>query len=107
MSVKEDAGNLLGYFYNAYIKGNTIKAEDVLTETNWGGTRADIAIKYLRDIGVIKITLFLGSVNGLQNFYISGLTPTGIDIIEDKSRFKITFGFEINLGLIKFNITKI
>ncbi len=106
MSIKEDAGKLLGYIYNEYIKGNTIKAEDVLNETKWDGTRADIAVKYLRDVGAIKINLFLGNVNGLQNFFISGLTPIGIEMIENKSKFITTFGFEINLAVIKFNVGK-
>lgn len=104
MGIKEDAGNLLGYFYNRYVEGYTIKADELLDETKWDGNRADIAVKYLRDIDAIKITFLLGSTNGLQNFHISGLTPIGINIIEDRSKFKVTFGFEINLGLIKFNI---
>jgi len=106
MGIKEDAGNLLGYIYNEYIKGNTITANDVLQGTEWGGIRADIAVKYLRDIGAIKIDFFLGNLNGLQNFFISGLTPVGIEIIENKSKFKNTFGVELNLAILKFNFSK-
>lgn len=39
----------------------------------------------------------------IANFKIEGLYPQAINIIENKKNFKKNFGFELNLGLIKFN----
>ncbi|MFA5745960.1 MAG: hypothetical protein WCX82_01355 [archaeon] len=103
MTRKKDAGELLHYFYKSSIVDHSISAEDLLKEIRWGSWRLEKAIKYLRDVDAIEITLFKEKIERLQKFVIVGLTKTGIQIIEDKSKFKTTFGFEINLESTKWS----
>jgi len=108
MGIKEDAGELLAYFYNRYTENKSwTNSEDVIEETKWESGKINRAIDYLKDLNLIKITLSIGNTNGVYNFGINGLTPFGIEIVENKSKFKSTFGFEIGIpGLIKFSWKK-
>ncbi len=106
MGIQKDAGEILLFIYEKYLQDETVRPEKLLSETNWDGKRIDRAIKYLKDIGAVDIILSLGNFKGIQNFIIQGLTPIGINIIENQKEFKQTFGFEVNLGLIKFSWSK-
>ena len=105
MGIQKDAGELLGYIYEQYTKTiKPIKAKDIIDETKWEADRINRAILYLRDSEVIKVALPPGNIKGVYNFGIRGLTPQGIDIIENKQKFKSTFGFEIGIpGMIRFS----
>ena len=72
--------------------------ENFKKESKWDEVRIKNAVEYLKDKGLVHINQFLGG-----GFIIFKIYPDGIDIIEDKHKFKNTFGFEINLGLIKFS----
>ena len=48
----------------------------------------------------------MGNQSGLQNFSFIGLTPEGIQTVENKTKFKNTFGILINAGIFKFSWQK-
>ena len=58
---------------------------------------------YLNDLGFLISVGGLGNIEKAQIFYVRRLLPNGINIVEDQPEFKRTFGFEVNLGLIKFS----
>ena len=105
MGVQIDAGELLLYFYDELInKGNsTIGTQDIINTTKWESKRINNAYNYLKDLNIIKARGSIGNINGVLVFFVMGLYPEGINIIENQSIFKNTFGFEVNLGLIKFS----
>jgi len=105
MAVQKDAGELLLFFYNELVnkaKGS-VGTQDVLTETGWDGNRINLAYNYLNDLGLLKGGGGAGTIEKAQIFYVLRLLPNGINIVEDQPEFKRTFGFEVNLGLIKFS----
>lgn len=103
MTIKEDAGEILLFIYQCYIKDESVDESKLLQTTKWEGNRIDRAIKYLKDIGAIDIILLLGNVNGVQNFILKGLTPLGINVIENQPEFKRNFNFTVNLGVISYS----
>ncbi len=108
MGIQQDAGELLAFIYRKYAEGCTsIGPIEVIQETQWHPGRINRAIAYLKDCGLLKIQPFLGNTNGVDNFYIHGLTPAGINIIENEPEFTKTFGFKINLGLVEFSWQKV
>lgn len=96
MGVQKDAGKLLRYIYDRYIieSSLSISPNDVINYTEWVAARIDKAIEYLNDSGFLKIAFIMGTTEGVKTFTIHGVTPSGIDIIENKDKFKTTFGFE-------------
>ena len=107
MGIQKDAGELLAYIYNRYTQDvNWTGRADIENETKWDKGRIDRAIKYLRDLNLISnIIDYLGDhKSSSPGFRIGGLTPQGIDIVEDKQKFKSTFGLEIGIpGVFKFS----
>jgi len=104
MGIQKDAGELLKYIYDKYAKGSLeIATEDVITEIGWTSTRINNAIDYLGDLEVLEIEFYIGNIDGVKNFYIHGLKPKGIDLIENKNKFKTTFGFEVGIPGLKFS----
>ena len=103
MGIQNDAGEILLFIYQCYTKDESVDADKLLQTTKWEGNRIDRAIKYLKDIEAIDIILTLGNINGVQNFILERLTPSGINIVENKSEFKRNFGFTVNLGVISFS----
>ena len=104
MGIQKDAGEILLFFYDCYVNDKgSVNAERLLEETKWDGKRIDRAIKYLKDMGAVDIILTLGNVKGVQHFILKKITPIGINIIENQKEFSRNFGFEVNLGLIKFS----
>ena len=67
------------------------------------GKRVNLAYGYLNDLGLLKGGGGLGNINGAQIFFVMRLLPEGINIIENQPEFKRNFGFEVNLGLLKFS----
>ena len=106
MGIQQDAGEILLFMYQSYTKDESIDAEKLLETTGWDGNRIDRAIKYLKDLSAIQIIHTLGNFKGVQHFIFRSLTPIGINIVENKPEFKRTFGFEIDLKLIKFSWSK-
>lgn len=102
MTRKKDAGELLYYFYKS-LNNHSISSESLLKETKWGSWRLENAIKYLKEIDAINITLFKEKIERLQKFVIVGLTPIGTKIIENKEKFKDIFGFELNITSEKWS----
>lgn len=86
MGIQDDANKLLNYIYKEYVNhGKTIDPTTLLAEfktKGWDGKRIDRAIKYLKNIRAIDITLMLGNQEGVQNFILGGLTPEGIKKVE-------------------------
>jgi len=104
MSIQKDAGELLEYVYERYTKGeNMIKPDGLIKETRWEAHRINNARTYLSDRDLIKIAKQSGNVEGVANYIITGLTPSGIDMIENEKKFKTTFGFEIGPPGLKFS----
>ncbi len=95
MGIQKDSGELLIFAYKNYKKtGDYIYEEDFIKESGWDPIRAHNAMNYLRDTGMLKVE---------AGFAIQRVYPEGIDIIENKEKFKHTFGFAINLGIFKFS----
>ncbi len=93
MGIREDAGKILLFVYKKYINEEYyLNTESIIKGTKLPAKRINSAITYLKDIGAIQITLFFGKTDGVYNFEIDGLTPRGIDIVENKKKFKSIFG---------------
>jgi len=104
MGIQKDAGEILLFMYDKYVNDDReANAEVLLDTTKWEGNRIDRAIKYLKDMGAIDIILTLGNIKGVQHFILKKITPSGINIVENKPEFKRNFGFEVNLALLKFS----
>ena len=105
MGVQKDAGELLLFFYDELVNKNKnqVGTKDVLDSTKWDGNKVNHAYNYLNDMGLLNGSGGLGNINGAQNFFIMRLYPEGINIIENQPEFKRNFGFEVNLGLLKFS----
>lgn len=105
MGVQKDAGELLLFFYDELVnKGKSIvETQDVINATKWDGKRINLAYNYLNDLGILKSYGAIGNINGAQIFFVTRILPEGINIIENQPEFKRTFGFEVNLGLLKFS----
>lgn len=104
MGVKEDAGELLLFFYDELVKNGKsgVGTKDVLDASKWDGRRLNNAYHYLNDLGILKGTGSLGNIQGAHMFWVMRILPTGINIVESQPEFRRNFGFEINLGLVKF-----
>ena len=104
MTIQEDAGKILLFIYDSYISNKAKpNAQILLDETKWDGKRVDRAIKYLKDLGALELIFTAGQIKGLQIFILKKITPMGINIVENQPEFKSNFGFEVNLGLLKFS----
>lgn len=105
MTIQKDAGNLLIFLYDEYIKKSSItKAKEIINNTKWEANRINRAIMYLRDEELVKVEFLIAYIDGVQDFWVEGLTPKGIKVIENKKEFKKNFGFEIGIpGLFKYS----
>ena len=106
MGIQKDAGELLAYIYNRYTQDeNWTRRTDIENESKWNTGRINRAIEYLGELDLIDIMYYLGDhKSSSPGFGIRGLTPQGIDIVEDKQKFKSTFGLEIGIpGVVKFS----
>lgn len=105
MGIREDAGKILLFFYEEYMNDNTwIDTKKTIETTQWESGRINRSIDYLRDLDAIKVNLYMGNTDGVYNFGIRGLTPTGIHMIEEKAEFQRNFGFKIGIpGTFEFN----
>jgi hypothetical protein len=106
MGVKKDAGELLIYFYQELVnnKRQNITPENVLNETKWDANKINHAFRYLKDLGLLKEMGGFGNFNRVDNFIVLGLSPEGINIIENKPKFKRSFSFEIGIpDVFKFS----
>lgn len=106
MSVQKDAGELLLFFYDELIKhGKTlVKTPDVLEATKWDKNRIIVAYTYLKQLSLLKS--FLSRKEGAdlditKNFYVRGLFPKAVNIVENEVKFEKTFGFRANLASLK------
>jgi len=105
MGVQKDAGELLLFFYDELVNNNksSVGTQEVIDITKWESNRINLAYNYLNDMGVLKGGGGIGNIQGVQIFYIMRLHPEGINIVENQPQFKRNFGFEVNLGLLKFS----
>ncbi len=104
MGIIKDSGEILLLIYNDYVdNSNSITPRRLLEITGWDGDRIDRAIKHLRDIGAVEFIFTMGNIKGLQNFIIRGMLPEGIQIVENKEKFKHSFGFEVTIPFAKFS----
>jgi hypothetical protein len=103
MGIKHDAGEVLVYIYHQYENDAEVNVDGLFEQfPEWDSKRIDRALKYLKELNLVKITLMCGNKNGLQNFVFSKLTPEGINAIEDKPEFQRNFNCEVNLLFAKF-----
>ena len=106
MTIQEDSGEILLFIYNSYVNNKAKpNAQTLLDETKWDGKRIDRAIKYLDGIAAIEVIFTADNrmYGGLTRFILKKITPLGINIVENKPEFKRNFGFEVDLGLLKFS----
>lgn len=94
MGIQNDAGKILKIIYQRYIEDERIEPEVLVTRSGLDGREIDKAIKYLKDLGLIDIVHTMGNYEGVQNFVFKKLTPRGINIVENKQKFKETFNLE-------------
>lgn len=109
MAIREDAGELLLFVYKKYIEkyiDELTTFEDFKKESGWNEVRIMNAVEYLKDRELINVNSYYMYPNDGRSFVIYKIYPNGIDIIEDKQKFKDIFGFEINLGMFKFSWTR-
>ncbi len=102
MGIQKDAGEILLFIYQKYIEKHSItlaNIEILNKETGWEKVRIKNAVQYLGHRKLVDISHFAGG----GDFNIYGVYPNGVDIIENKQKFKNTFGFGINFGLINFS----
>jgi len=89
----------LEYIYERYTKGeNMIKPDGLIKETRWEAHRINNARTYLSDRDLIKIAKQSGNVEGVANYIITGLTQSGIDMIENEASRPMTLDDFINTG---------
>ncbi len=110
MTVEQDAGNLLQFFYDELYNKHkrTVDTKDVVDNIKWSDRRRiDTAFNYLKDNGWLIIgQTGAGNFEGVQIFRVTGLSRQGIEQVEDKKKFKATFGFEANVGILKLSLSK-
>ncbi len=105
MGVQKDAGELLLFFYDELINKNKrqVGTQEVINETGWDSNKINHAYDYLNDLKILLSGGGIGNINGANLFFILRLFPEAINIIENQPEFKKNFGFEVNLGLLKFS----
>ncbi len=103
MTVKQDAGNLLLFFYDEIVTKHkhVVDNQDAEKALKWDNARINIAFHYLKDNGCLG-TFQIGQKDK-PIFRVTGLSPKGIDIVEDEPKFKDRFGIGINLGVFNIN----
>lgn len=112
MTVEQDAGNLLLFFYNErYNNHKEIVSTEYVVKNKWDSEmdnrRIDSAFSYLKDNGWLKISQTgISNFEGVQIFRVSGLSPTGMEEVKDAKKFKATFGFEANFLIFKLSLSK-
>ena len=84
MRVQDDAFNLLQFFYNELViyKKGIVKTKDILEKFDWDGNRINLAYRYLYDSGLLKSTNDSGNIQGAHRFSVIGLSPKGINVVE-------------------------
>lgn len=106
MTIQKDAGELLVYIYNNKINGKKLPPQQELIRiTKWHENRVIFALEYLKRKGLVY-----GEIDKTDfgdrletNVFVVDISPEGIDTLEDPEKFKRNFGFEVNLGLLKFS----
>jgi len=87
MGIQKDAGELLFYAYQKYGEGKLVSSEELQKDKKWEDVKMKNAFNYLKDRGLIEGIFFMGG-----NFLIRKIYPAGIDLAEDKDKFKEVFG---------------
>jgi len=104
MTIQKDAGEILLYIYKNYTEGISDCNNHKITEdTKWESHRINNAMDYLYDLNILKMKKTMGNTNGVYNFFIYGINPEGINMVEDQQEFKRRFGFTVNLGFISYS----
>lgn len=100
MGAKKDANEVLLFLYRKYnLQDFTESNSSLAQETGWDNSRVGNSVLYLSEKNLVETI----DVYGDDYPIVRKLTSDAIDIIEDKGKFKTTFGFEINLGVIRFS----
>jgi len=86
MTIEEDANVVLDFMFKEYLLFNKRTTTRGLLDqfSDWDGRRLDRAVKYLRDIYAIEVIHTFGNENGLQNFILKKITPSGIQMAESR-----------------------
>lgn len=107
MGIQQDAAEILALVYKAYKKSDLydymhqvgytmITHSDELLKAlpEWDMSRLKKAVIYLIEKNMIEATIH-------NSILIDKIKPDGIDVVENKGKFKKTFGVELNLILGK------
>ena len=90
MGIQNDAGEILIYIYEKKIKGEEIPSlNKIVSDTAWEQDKVIFALEYLLGKSLIdgKAVKTLSSTK-TQVFIVKGITPFGIDVIENKKEFQ-------------------
>ena len=99
MGIQKDAGELLKVIYVKYIEHKDpyfwfkLDAEGLEGELKWELDRIKRTILFLDDLKLIKLDE--------TSTILIGMYPEGIITIENPDKFQKSFGFGINLGIVK------
>lgn len=97
MTIFDDGKKLLLILYKQHKDwGNLPTYKELLKKTEWDYGRLKITTEYLKGKQWIDA---LKMADG--HYIIRNITPEGIDVVEDKSKFKKHFSHEVNLGIYK------
>ena len=97
MTIQKESGEILIYIYsNRYNSPSSFKIVESMKKDL---KTVNEALDYLEKDYIIEV----GSRRANGNRCSIKLEPKGIRLIENKLEFKRNFGFEINLGLLKFS----
>ena len=113
MGIKQDAGELLLYYYTFKRKGERFPGLDAVLEiTRWEPHRLNSAFEYCEQTDVLNVLKSLGShAPGLQNRVIMDVTAIGVDLIEGtttqqgSNQFNAIFNLSINIEKPTLNLT--
>jgi hypothetical protein len=101
MAIQKDSGEILLLIYNKYTNHKErylkIRVTEILNETGLEELRLDRAIDYLKQKKLIET--FYGGVHDM----IVSLSAEGIDVVEDKNKFKKTFNFALKQPYVEFD----
>lgn len=86
MGVQDDAKDLLHFFYSELVisKKGIVETKDILEKTGWDGKRINLAYRHLYDSGLLKSTNQSGNIQKAQIFLVTGLSPKGIGVVEQR-----------------------
>ncbi|MDD3160187.1 MAG: hypothetical protein PHQ98_04420 [Candidatus ainarchaeum sp.] len=99
------AGKLLNYIYLCKFEENRLpKIDELLEKSELKPHQLQMAIDYCIERNYLKVIKSLDTdKNGMQNMQLWEILANSIDLVTNNNKFKETFGFGLNLGIVSFN----